>query len=162
MKFYREVTDEMKYLTALYIDSDVNCREVAYYTIGSFFNKIIILDDIENALNVYMNNNIDLIFLDTDIDTINILKETRNQIMHTGMIGDGVLLNYIYEKEIEYIPQNNEIKINPYKMLKAIEEDFENYIQKLKEPKNENNKKLIENFKKVFNSYYNDEITHLA
>ena len=77
MKFYREVTDEMKYLTALYIDSDVNCREVAYYTIGSFFNKIIILDDIENALNVYMNNNIDLIFLDTDIDTINILKEIR-------------------------------------------------------------------------------------
>lgn len=42
-------------------------------------------------------------------------------------------------------------------MLKAIEEDFENYIQKLKRAKNENDKKLIENFKKVFNSYYNDE-----
>jgi hypothetical protein len=91
----------------------------------------------------------------------NIINETRNQMMHTGMIGDGVLLNYIYEKEIEYIPQNNEIKINPHKMLKAIEEDFEDYIQKLKKPKNENDKKLIENFKKVFNSYYNDEINHL-
>lgn len=82
--------------------------------------------------------------------------------MHTGIIGDGVLLNYSYKKDIDYNPKTKEIKINPYKMLKAIEEDFENYIQKLKEPKNENNKKLIENFKKVFNSYYNDEITHLA
>lgn len=91
----------------------------------------------------------------------NIINETRNQMMHTGMIGDGVLLNYIYEKEIEYIPQNNEIKINPHKMLKAIEEDFENYIQKLKDPKDTENEKLIENFKKVFNSYYNDEINHL-
>ena len=95
------------------------------------------------------------------IDIINILKETRNQIMHTGMIGDGVLLNYIYEKEIEYIPKTKEIKINPYKILKTIQKDFEDYIQKLKEPKNEDDKKLIENFKKVFNSYYNDEINHL-
>lgn len=64
------------------------------------------------------------VFTYLEINNIrDIINETRNQMMHTGMIGDGVLLNYIYEKEIEYIPQNNEIKINPHKMLKAIEED---------------------------------------
>lgn len=95
------------------------------------------------------------------IDIRNILKETRNQMMHTGMIGDGVLLNYAYEEEIKYIQETKEVKINPYKILKAIEKDFEDYIQKLKEPKNKNDRELIENFKKVFNSYYNDEINHL-
>lgn len=106
MKFYREVTDEMKYLTALYIDSDVNCREVAYYTIGSFFNKIIILDDIENALNVYMNNNIDLIFLDTDIDTINILKEIRK-------INKNVLVISISkDKNSEYLKNCEQYNLN--------------------------------------------------
>lgn len=77
MKFFREVTDEMKYFTALYIDADISCREVAYYTIGSFFNKIIILDDISHTMNVFIKNNIDIIFLDADIDSTNILKEIR-------------------------------------------------------------------------------------
>lgn len=102
------------------------------------------------------------IFTDLEINNIrDIIKETRNQMMHTGMIGDGVLLNYSYEKEIAYNSKTKEIKINPYKILKAIEKDFEDYIQKLKDPKDTENEKLIENFKKVFNSYYNDEINHL-
>ena len=45
--------------------------------------------------------------------------------------------------------------------IESLGGNFEDYIQKLKKPKNENDKKLIENFKKVFNSYYNDEINHL-
>ncbi|WP_419770132.1 MAG: hypothetical protein ACNI3C_12460 [Candidatus Marinarcus sp.] len=91
------------------------------------------------------------------INIRDIIRETRNQMMHTGMIGDGVLLNYTYEKEIEYIPQTKEIKINPFKILKTIEKDFNDYIQELKNK----NISLVENFKKVFNSYYNDEINHL-
>lgn len=127
------------------------------------YHEIIKKNNLKNDSTDILCNGIRRIFssLNCDIQR-NIINETRNQMMHTGMIGDGVLLNYSYKKDIEYNPKTKEIKINPYKMLKAIEKDFENYIQKLKEPKNENDKKLIENFKKVFNSYYNDEMNHLA
>lgn len=126
------------------------------------YHESIKKNDLKNGSTDILCRGIKRIFtsLNCDIQR-NIINETRNQMMHTGMIGDGVLLNYIYEKEIEYIPQNNEIKINPNKMLEAIEKDFEDYIQKLKAPKDEKNTLLIKNFKKVFNSYYSDEINYL-
>ena len=103
------------------------------------------------------------VFTYLEINNIrDIINETRNQMMHTGMIGDGVLLNYSYDKEIEYNSKTKEIKINPYKILKTIEKDFEDYIQKLNNTEKEENKTLIESFNKVPNSYSNDEITHLA
>lgn len=91
----------------------------------------------------------------------NILEETRHKIMHTGMIGDKVLLNYEFLEAIKYHgtkKQINSIEINPKKALDLIQIDFKNYLIELRENRN---KSLIENFQNVFNENYGDEIAQL-
>lgn len=91
----------------------------------------------------------------------NILAVTRNKIMHTGMIGDRVLLNYEFSRAIKYHGVNNRIdsiEINPKKAFDVIKIDFDNYLKELRA---NSNKSLIENFQNVFNEDYGDEIAKL-
>jgi hypothetical protein len=93
----------------------------------------------------------------------NILERTRHNLMHMGMVGDKVLLNYGAEKDVEYIGSNNKIeciKINPSLALNAIAKDFDKYIEVLKN--NSANDELVNNFAKVFNKVYKDEIGLLS
>lgn len=90
----------------------------------------------------------------------NILNMTRNSLMHTGNIGDKVLVNYDYENlnAVEYIGSNKDLKkieLNPSKMLEEIKKDFKEYLEKLKD---KDNTELRKNFEKVFNKIYKEEI----
>lgn len=84
--------------------------------------------------------------------------------MHTGNIGDKVLLNYDYENlnAVEYISSNKtfgKIELNPSKMLEEIKIDFQNYLKKLINP---NETELRENFEKVFDKIYEEEMNYLG
>ena len=88
-----------------------------------------------------------------------ILKNTRHSLMHTGNIGDHVLINNDYKNCVEYKGSNSnleKIELNVYKMLETIMDDFDLYIKSLKE---ESNTELRQNFQSVFNLYYDDEIS---
>lgn len=91
-----------------------------------------------------------------------ILNHTRNSLMHEAMVGDKVLLNYDFEKAVEYDGSGTKIKvikINPYKICEEIIEDFNKYIEDLNEVKNET---LLKNFEVKFNEVYKDEISKLT
>jgi hypothetical protein len=93
----------------------------------------------------------------------NILNTTRNSLMHTGNIGEKILINndYLNINPVEYIGSNKElrkIELNPTKMFEKIKEDFNNYLEKLN---NSNEKELRKYFEKVFNNIYSDEIKFL-
>ena len=83
--------------------------------------------------------------------------------MHTGNIGDKVLLNYDYENlnAVEYISSNKtfgKIELNPSKMLEEIKIDFQNYLKELIDP---TKTELRKNFEIVFDKIYKDEIKFL-
>lgn len=94
----------------------------------------------------------------------NILNATRNSLAHTGNIGDKVLVNYDYENSnaVEYIGSNKElekVELNPSKMIEEIKIDFQNYLKKLINP---NETELRENFEKVFDKIYEEEMNYLG
>ena len=94
----------------------------------------------------------------------NILNATRNSLAHTGNIGDKVLVNYDYENSnaVEYIGSNRElekVELNPSKMIEEIKIDFQNYLKKLINP---NETELRENFEKVFDKIYEEEMNYLG
>ncbi len=96
-----------------------------------------------------------------DDDLKDILKKTRHSMMHYGMIGDSVLLNYLHEdfdEAIKYDSTTKNIKISPYHLYNSILKDFENYIKLLKTP---TKTILLSNFNIVFKKVYEDEINHL-
>jgi len=98
-------------------------------------------------------------------DLKDILKKTRHSMMHYGMIGDGVLLNYLHEdfdEAIKYDSTTKNIKISPYHLYDSISKDFEKYIKLLKNPKDPNEITRLNNFKIVFEKIYEEEINHLA
>lgn len=93
-----------------------------------------------------------------------ILENTRHSMMHSGIIGDKVLLNYDYENNIPvtYIGSNkqlNKIELNPIFMLSEIINDFNHYLIDLKDI---NKTTLRKNFEIVFNIVYSDEISILS
>ncbi len=90
-----------------------------------------------------------------------ILENTRHTMMHSGNIGDKVLLNYDYNnaKAVTYIGSNKQlskIELNPYLMLSEIAKDFDSYLENIE---NTTETVLRDNFKKVFKSVYRDEIS---
>ena len=96
-----------------------------------------------------------------DDDLKDILKKTRHSMMHYGMIGDSVLLNYLHEdfdEAIKYDSTTKNIKISPYHLYNSILKDFENFIKLLKTP---TETILLSNFNIVFKKVYEDEINHL-
>lgn len=98
----------------------------------------------------------------SDSDLKEILKKTRHSMMHYGMIGDGVLLNYLhkdFDEAIKYDSTTKNIKISPYHLYHSISKDFESYIKLLKTPTETTR---LNNFRIVFEKIYEDEITHLA
>lgn len=93
-----------------------------------------------------------------------ILENTRHTMMHFGNIGDNTLLNYDYENNVPviYIGSNkhlSKIELNPGAMLIKIAEDFETYLQNLKDS---SKTELRANFEKVFSAVYHDEISLLS
>jgi len=93
-----------------------------------------------------------------------ILENTRHAMMHSGNIGDKVLLNYDYDNAnaVTYIGSNkhlSKIELNPYLMLSTIAKDFDEYLINIK---NDTKIELRNNFEKVFKSVYNDEIKLLS
>ncbi|MBL0686445.1 MAG: hypothetical protein JJV95_06590 [Sulfurospirillum sp.] len=95
-------------------------------------------------------------FGDKKISTI--LENTRHTMMHSGNIGDKVLLNYDYANAnaVTYIGSNKnlcKIELNPYSMLLAIAKDFDEYLKNIKDGATRQ-----DNFKTVFKSVYSDEI----
>ena len=93
-----------------------------------------------------------------------ILESTRHSLMHTGNVGDNVLLNNDYENTmpVVYIGTNKtleKIELNPSKMLITIDNDFSIYLERLKI---EDNTELRNNFQKVFDAYYENEISLLV
>lgn len=94
----------------------------------------------------------------------NILNATRNSLAHTGNIGDKVLVNNDYENSnaVEYIGnkyQLEKVELNPSKMIEEIKIDFQNYLKKLVDS---NEIELRENFEKVFDKIYEEEINYLG
>ncbi len=93
-----------------------------------------------------------------------ILEVTRHSLMHFCSIGDRVLLNQDYENSnaIKYIGSNNridKIEINPKKMLCTIWDDFDKYLKCVKDTQNKTEQ---DNFEKVFDVIYKDEIEQLT
>jgi len=104
------------------------------------------------------------IFADTSSsDKIdNILEYTRHTLMHMGMVGDKVLLNYGAEKDVEHFGSSKNIeciKINPRLALITLDNDFNQYLDSLR---NHSAKELVDNFTKVFASIYKVEIDLLS
>jgi hypothetical protein len=85
-----------------------------------------------------------------------ILAPTRHTLMHEGMVGDDVLLNYGFNFDIQY--NAGKVNINPIETLKTLRKDFDNYIEELKQGEDS---QLVDNFKKVFDEIYNSEIKSL-
>jgi len=93
-----------------------------------------------------------------------ILEETRHCMMHTGNIGDNVLLNSDYDNgvSVRYIGSNKKlekIELNPRKMFQEIYADYKQYVLEIK---NVEKKETRENFEKVFDLVYKDEIKILG
>jgi hypothetical protein len=91
--------------------------------------------------------------------TKKILERTRHSLMHMGMVGDKVLLNYGAEEDVEYIGSNTKIKciiINPHSALNTIAKDFDEYVDAFRNKSA--NEELVDSFTKVFANVYKDEI----
>ncbi len=107
-----------------------------------------------NELNGVSNNQLDII-----------IKNTRHSIMHQGMIGDDILLNSTeFKKPIRYILNGNkncskkELQINPILIFEKISEDFEIYIQLLR---NKVDQDMVADFNSQFEKIYKQEINIL-
>ena len=74
-------------------------------------------------------------------------EQVRCGLFHDGMTRKLVTIDGNYKKSI--ILSNKSIKINPYKFLNKIEDDFDNYILELKDTKNTKLKRNFENFLKT-------------
>jgi hypothetical protein len=93
----------------------------------------------------------------------NILEYTRHTLMHMGMVGDKVLLNYGAEKDIEHFGSSKNIeciKINPRLALITLDNDFNQYLDSLRN--HSANEELVDNFTKVFANIYKNEIDLLS
>ncbi len=85
-----------------------------------------------------------------------VVIKTRNNLMHEAMIGDDVLLNYSSENFISPISihkndNQTEIRIAPIPIFKKIHQDFDNYLEILRNSEDEDLKnKFIEKFDNVY------------
>ncbi|MEM3405475.1 MAG: hypothetical protein QW273_03450 [Candidatus Pacearchaeota archaeon] len=75
----------------------------------------------------------------------NFYKEVRCGLFHTGMVGKSVKISGDYLRALNI--NERLIEINPHLFLEDIKKDFENYIKKLKDESNEEDRKK---FEKIF------------
>ncbi len=99
-----------------------------------------------------------------DSELQDIVKKTRNSLMHEAMIGDDVLLNYSSDEFIAPISIHKsdneiEIRIAPILIFQKICQDFDNYIEILSNGEDEN---LRNKFIEKFNAIYQKEIEILT
>ncbi len=72
-------------------------------------------------------------------------NQSRVGLFHDGMVRGDIIINNSFNLPIEFT--NQEIKINPYKLLLDIKKDFKGYISKLK---NNEETELRNNFNRMF------------
>jgi hypothetical protein len=82
----------------------------------------------------------------TDMKLFDLYKQLRCGLFHNGMIGDKIVLKYLINDAIVF-SYNGTIDINPKKFLAAVIQDFNQYINDLK---NVNNIELRNNFDRMF------------
>lgn len=88
-------------------------------------------------------------FKDND-DLKELYSKTRCGLFHEGMVKGGVILNNTFEVPIEFEKEGDivkKIKINPKRLLNTIKNDFEEFINELKDV---NNRTSRENFNRMF------------
>ena len=81
-------------------------------------------------------------------------SKSRCGLFHNGMVKGGVIFNNTFENVIKFEKNGEVIKINPTVLLNDIKDDFERYINELKNINNinrdENNRTVRENFDRMF------------
>lgn len=91
-------------------------------------------------------------YLDGDIGKL--YSKSRCGLFHNGMVKGGVIFNNTFEDVIKFGNNGEVIKINPQKLLQDVENDFNRYINELKNVDNvrqdENNRTARENFDRMF------------
>jgi len=73
-------------------------------------------------------------------------SDVRNGLFHNGMSKSSMIFNNTYIDALKF-EDNGIIRINPTKFLKAISNDFSNYVQKLNDTQNT---ELRSNFNNIF------------
>jgi hypothetical protein len=89
-----------------------------------------------------------------DGDIGKLYSKSRCGLFHNGMVKGGVIFNNSYEDIIKFEQNGEVIKINPQKLLQDVENDFDRYINELKNIDNNsrdrNNRTARENFDRMF------------
>jgi hypothetical protein len=81
----------------------------------------------------------------TDNNLTRLYQQSRNGLFHNGMVSGDIIINNDFIASMEFLEQD--IKINPKKLLSDIKNDFKSYIQALY---NENNIDMRRNFDQMF------------
>ena len=85
-------------------------------------------------------------FQDKEIDKF--YTKSRCGLFHNGMVKGGVVFNYSLHEPIEFSNNGEIIQINPKQLLEDIENDFEQYLNELKDNENRTTR---DNFDRMFN-----------
>ena len=91
-------------------------------------------------------------FRDEDLNKLYI--KSRCVLFHNGMVKGGVIFNNLYVDVVRFEQNGEVIRINPQKLLRDVENDFDRYISELKNTNNirrdENSRTARENFDRMF------------
>ncbi len=91
-------------------------------------------------------------YLDGDVGKL--YSKSRCGLFHNGMVKGGVIFNNTFADVIKFEKNGEVIKINPKALLDDIKNDFERYINELKDINNinrdENSRTCRENFDRMF------------
>jgi hypothetical protein len=82
----------------------------------------------------------------TEANLRDLYSEARCGLFHNGMTKGKVIIRNSFEPAIRF-PDFERIEISPEKLLDIIEEDFENYLNELRNPEN---LELRDNFDRMF------------
>lgn len=81
----------------------------------------------------------------TDNNLQRLYLQSRNALFHNGMVSGDIIIDNDFVYSLEFLEQD--IKINPKKLLSDIKNDFKSYIQALY---NDNNLEIRRNFDHMF------------
>lgn len=84
-------------------------------------------------------------FQDTEINKL--YDKSRCGLFHNGMVKGGVIFHDSFNEAIEFSDNGDSIKINPERLLEDIKNDFELYLNELKDHRNTTTRK---NFDRIF------------
>ncbi|GBO54738.1 hypothetical protein APA_2789 [Pseudanabaena sp. lw0831] len=85
-------------------------------------------------------------FKDKELE--NLYSKSRCGLFHNGMVKGGVVFSYSFDEPIEFLNARDIIKINPKRLIDDIKDDFDRYLNDLKDVTNRTSR---ENFDRLFN-----------